>query len=89
MLRLLITKLGLSKPDLDTLLEAVENDKSLKDFALKLIRIHKADGYAIPKDDTWEAGNITNLETADFMQAYNYTAEGLLDQTDTAKHQKR
>lgn len=33
----------------------------------------------------WEAGNITNLETADFMQAYNYTAEGLLDQTDTAK----
>jgi hypothetical protein len=55
-----MTKLGLAKPDLDILLEAVENDKSLKDFALKLIRAHKADGYAIPKDDTWEAGNITS-----------------------------
>jgi len=55
-----MTKLGLAKPDLDTLLEAVENDKSLKDFALGLIRAHKADGYAIPKDDTWEAGNITS-----------------------------
>ena len=55
-----MTTLGLAKPDLDTLLETVENDKSLKDFALKLIRVHKADGYAIPKNDTWEAGNITS-----------------------------
>tara|TARA_E500000305_G_scaffold77372_1_gene63008 strand:- start:551 stop:6937 length:6387 start_codon:yes stop_codon:yes gene_type:complete len=54
-----MTEFGLSKPNLDQLIDIVENDKSLKDFALKLIRIHKADGYALPKNDSWEAGNIT------------------------------
>ena len=33
----------------------------------------------------WQSGNITNLEVADFMAAYNYTAAGLANQNNLSK----
>ena len=33
----------------------------------------------------WQSGDITNLEIADFMAAYNYTADGLVNQNNLAK----
>lgn len=35
--------------------------------------------------ERWQSGNITNLEIADFMEAYNYTADGLLNQNNIFK----
>tara|TARA_B110000285_G_scaffold232284_1_gene302983 strand:- start:482 stop:2065 length:1584 start_codon:yes stop_codon:yes gene_type:complete len=33
----------------------------------------------------WDRGNITNLEIADFMESYNYTADGLINQNNLSK----
>ena len=33
----------------------------------------------------WERGNITSLEVAEFIDSYNYTPQGVLDQTDYLK----
>lgn len=33
----------------------------------------------------WSRGNITTLEVADFIDVYNYTAQGIIDQTDYLK----
>lgn len=36
-------------------------------------------------DRRWARGNITNLEFADFLQNYNYTPQGVIDQTNYLK----
>lgn len=36
-------------------------------------------------DRRWARGNITNLEMADFLQNYNYTPTGVIDQTNYLK----
>ena len=33
----------------------------------------------------WSRGNITSVEVADFIQTYNYTPQGVIDQTDYLK----
>jgi len=33
----------------------------------------------------WERGNISNLEMADFLQNYNYTPDGFLNENDTVR----
>ena len=49
---------GLSKTDLNQLVEIVNKNSDLKQFALDLIRINKGEGYIKP-DAYWDAGTIT------------------------------
>jgi len=57
---------GLSKADAKELLNVVKNDKTLQEFATKLININKGDGYIKP-DSVWDAGTITT----DLLQNIN------------------
>jgi|TARA_Y100000289_G_scaffold34467_1_gene34083 hypothetical protein len=49
---------GLSKADLNQLVEIVNKNSDLKEFASDLIRINKSEGYIKP-DAYWDAGTIT------------------------------
>jgi hypothetical protein len=59
---------GVSKADLKTLNEFVNNSPELKVFAEQLVAINKGDGYAKPKE-TWLTGSITT----DLLDGVNTT----------------
>jgi len=59
---------GVSKADLKTLNEFVNNNPELKVFAEQLVAINKGDGYAKPKE-TWLTGSITT----DLLEGVNTT----------------
>ena len=59
---------GVSKADLKTLNEFVNNSPELKVFAEQLVAINKGDGYAKPKE-TWLTGSITT----DLLEGLNTT----------------
>ena len=59
---------GVSKADLKTLNEFVNNNPELKVFAEQLVAINKGDGYAKPKE-TWLTGSITT----DLLEGLNTT----------------
>ena len=59
---------GVSKADLKTLNEFVDNSPELKVFAEQLVAINKGDGYAKPKE-TWLTGSITT----DLLEGLNTT----------------
>jgi len=59
---------GLSKADLKALVEQVENDQELLDFAKGIIEIQKGDQYALPSE-SWYAGTITT----DILDSLNTT----------------
>jgi len=59
---------GVSKADLKTLNEFVNNNPELKVFAEQLVAINKGDGYAKP-NETWLTGSITT----DLLDGVNTT----------------
>jgi hypothetical protein len=50
------------------------------DYVNGSLRDYDATNYPF-LDNRWNRGNVTQLEMADFMQSYNYTPNGLINQT--------
>ena len=56
------------------------------DYLNGLLRQQIGDLTEFPDlDARWTKGNISNLETADFLKAYNYTPSGLTEENDSRK----